>query len=127
MIPSMLLQTFVENAVNHGLEPKEEPGSVKVSGYSTDEAAVIEITDDGVGIPEKKLKLLLEEQADIGSISQSTGIGISNANKRLIYYYGPEYKLKIRSIPNKGTTVIIRIPKKMKSRGNSHVQSSFGR
>ncbi|HWQ29659.1 MAG TPA: PocR ligand-binding domain-containing protein [Negativicutes bacterium] len=125
-IPSMLLQTFVENAVNHGLEPKEEPGIVKVSGYSTDEAAVIEITDDGVGIPESKLKLLLEE-ADISSISQSTGIGINNANKRLIYYYGPEYKLKIRSVQNKGTTVTIRIPKKIKSRGSSNVQSAFSR
>ncbi|HYE82421.1 MAG TPA: PocR ligand-binding domain-containing protein [Clostridia bacterium] len=120
-VPSMILQTFVENAINHGLEPKAEPGSVKITGYSIEEDAVIEIADDGVGIPENKLQMLFEDDSDVGAMSQSTGIGINNANKRLVYYFGPEYKLKIRSTPNEGTTVIIRIPKKMKSRRVSHV------
>lgn len=126
-VPSMILQTFVENAINHGLEPKEESGIVKVTGYSMEEGAVIEITDNGVGIPEDKLQVILGDGGDIGAISQSTGIGINNVNKRLVYYYGPDYKIKIRSVPNEGTTVTIRIPKKMSSRRVSHVQSTFGR
>ncbi|MFT9498122.1 sensor histidine kinase [Anaerosolibacter sp.] len=126
-VPAMLLQTLVENAINHGLEPKEEPGTIKIIGYELEEDAVIEIIDDGVGMSKERLHMVQDEHLDMGALSESTGIGINNVNKRLIYHYGSEYKLKIKSKPNGGTKVKVRIPMKISNRRVSHVQSAVGR
>jgi sensor histidine kinase YesM len=126
-VPAMILQTLVENAINHGLEPKEEPGTIKIIGYELEEDAVIEVVDDGVGMSKERLHMVQDEHMDMGVFSESTGIGINNVNKRLIYYYGSEYKLKMKSKPNGGTKVKVRIPMKISNRRVSHVQSAVGR
>ncbi|RKD32747.1 sensor histidine kinase [Thermohalobacter berrensis] len=110
-IPSMILQPFVENSLIHGLEPKEGKGYVKIKGYSIEKHARIIISDNGVGISEQKLQNLMSENMNRNGNSSLNGIGISNANKRMIHYFGPDYKIKIKSKINEGTTVELLIPK----------------
>ncbi|SCX75196.1 sensor histidine kinase [Alkaliphilus peptidifermentans] len=121
LIPSMILQSLVENSINHGLEPKEEYGNIKITGYAYEDEVIIEISDDGIGIPKDRLKMILDEDKDIEGMTTSIGIGINNVNKRLTHHYGPEYKIEIKSKLEVGTTVKVRIPKKINSRRALHV------
>ncbi|QNO14014.1 PocR ligand-binding domain-containing protein [Alkalicella caledoniensis] len=120
-IPSMILQSLVENSINHGLEPKESNGYITIKGYITDYGIEIEIADNGVGIHEHNLEMILDENKEIGSLTKSTGIGINNVNKRLSYHYGPEYKIEISSKIGVGTKVKVKIPKEIKSRRTVNV------
>ena len=111
-IPAMILQPFIENAIIHGIQPKEKQGIVYISAHIIDNETVIIIEDNGVGISENKLKNILNRKKmnPNESESTSTGIRICNANDRMIAYYGEEYKIEIKSEVNVGTIVKIRIP-----------------
>lgn len=110
-IPSMIIQPFVENSVIHGVEQKEGPSLIEILGYSFEENIIFEVKDNGVGMTNKRLKEVMElNEAELAS-GRSTGLGISNVNKRIMYTYGSEYKVNIKSNPNMGTTIIIKIPK----------------
>lgn len=107
LIPPFSIQPFVENAVIHGIEPKETGGTVQV--YCTPslskDAVEIVIRDDGVGIEENILtKIMSTYQND-----KSNHLGIANVRKRLEMLYG-ENTVKIESIVNKGTSIKITIP-----------------
>ncbi len=112
-IPAMILQPFVENAIIHGIQPKEKQGTVNISAHIFDNDTVIIIEDNGIGISENKLKnILTRKKANSNqSESTSTGIGICNSNDRMISYYGEEYRIEIKSEINIGTIIKIRIPK----------------
>lgn len=110
-VPSMILQPFVENAVIHGIELKEGNGFIKVLGYTVEDDIIFEISDDGIGMSKQKLIEVMDLDTKYVTGSKSTGIGISNANKRLIYTYGEEYKVNLKSKPGVGTTVFIKIPR----------------
>lgn len=110
VIPSMILQPLVENAMIHGIEPKDGNGTIIVNGYQDGDDLIFEITDDGVGIPSKKVEQLLNTQ-QTQYTGVSTGIGISNTNKRLVLSFGENYRLNIKSKREQGTTVTVRIPK----------------
>lgn len=111
IIPSMIIQPFVENAIVHGIEPKEEKGCIRINGFAHEEYIVFEIEDDGVGMDKKCLREIFELNSSNYSESKSTGIGISNANRRIIYTYGSSYKVDIKSKLGFGTKVIIKLPK----------------
>lgn len=116
-IPFMTLQPFVENSINHGLRCKENGGYVKIIGKSVGEYAYIRIIDNGVGMPNNKIDMILNNSF-LGNISSnsSTGVGIKNVNDMLVNYFGEKYDIKIRSKINSGTTVEIKIPKIIDSR-----------
>ncbi|MCY6960171.1 sensor histidine kinase [Clostridium brassicae] len=105
-IPSMILQCFVENSIIHGLCPKREGGTINIKGYFCENNVIITIKDDGIGISEDKLFLILNKKYK----KQFNGIGIYNANEILASYYGNEYTAKIESEVNIGTTVKLKIP-----------------
>ncbi len=108
-IPFMTIQPLVENSIKHGIEPKEEGGSVTISGYSIGKDVIINIFDDGVGIPEGKLNSILQGKKNLDN-DKSIGIGINNVNKRLVYCFGSNYGVKISSNKD-GTSVNILLPK----------------
>ena len=73
MVPAFILQPLVENAVKHGIEPREEGGEVKVEAYFVATGFSVVITDTGCGMsPEKVQEILLAARAGGG------GIGLSN-------------------------------------------------
>lgn len=112
-IPAVIIQSLVDNAVIHGLEPKERGGMVKINGSSQEDQWMIEVSDNGVGIQENLLTNLLSWKEDTHSTRQSKGIGLTMVNQILISHYGPEHSISIKSIPGTGTTVTIKVPKLM--------------
>ncbi|ATW28803.1 sensor histidine kinase [Candidatus Formimonas warabiya] len=105
-IPILSLQPLVENAIRHGITPKEGRGTIHISAQLLDEK-VMEITvcDNGVGISPEILPRILEPGFGSGS-----GVGLSNVNERLIRLYGEAYALQIGSEPGVGTCVQLIIP-----------------
>ncbi|WP_027356518.1 sensor histidine kinase [Desulfofundulus thermocisternus] len=104
-VPAFTLQPVVENAIKHGLQPKREGGSIKILARSYPGEVIVTIEDNGVGIsPEELDKILLP------GYGRGHGLGLSIVNERLKALYGPEYALKIISIPGQGTKVTLRFP-----------------
>lgn len=107
-IPAMTLQPIIENAIMHGLEPKKDPGKIEVYGeILPGELIQIKIIDNGIGMSNEKLDMINNK---LNSTSVNGGIGIKLVHDRLIYYFGPEFGVKIESIPNLGTTIYVRFP-----------------
>lgn len=113
-VPSMILQPLVENCVNYGIRDIEWEGIIKLEVYDKHDFVYISIEDNGMGIERDKLKKILEEKdEDKDILKNSNGIGIRNVMERLSLYYNGENLFKITSDGiNKGTKVIIGIPKK---------------
>jgi len=98
MIPPLILQPLIENAIKHGLQPKMGPGTLTLSIYESGNDVVFEITDDGVGMP-----------ADFNPLTAtSSGIGVKNVAERLNTIY--RRTLVIDTIQNKGTKLSFKLP-----------------
>ncbi len=106
-IVKLTLQPLVENAIYHGIKYIEGPGRISIRGYYQQEDIVLEVSDNGIGMEEERLRTLLSEAA---SSLQKTGLGVGNVQNRLKLYYGKDYGLSYVSQPGKGTTVYVRIP-----------------
>ncbi|ENK1242015.1 PocR ligand-binding domain-containing protein [Clostridium botulinum] len=106
-IPFMILQPFIENSIVHGLQLKENGGTVKIAAWETNENLIISIIDDGVGIPSYKLK----DINDFENYKEVNRMGIDNVKQRMQYYYGENYSIDIKSKINYGTEVNISLPK----------------
>lgn len=105
-IPHLIIQPLVENAVKHGILPKKEGGTVKVHIKNHPECIILNVEDDGVGIENEKIPLLLE-----GKIKTTgNGIGLYNVNKRVKNINGEG--VKVNSTVGKGTSISVVIPKK---------------
>lgn len=105
----LLLQPLVENAIQHSIRGNFEKGKVFLSGKIEDDNLVIDISDNGKGIPEEVLKELLES-VDIRKNVERSGVGLRNVNERLKIYFGEEYKLRIETKEGKGTRITIYHP-----------------
>ena len=99
VVPSMILQPLVENALRHGIAPKVEGGAITLASHRGKGRLIVEVIDDGVGISEQRQ-----------SAVSGTGIGISNVRERLKVVYGQDFLMKIDSQPGKGTAIRIEIP-----------------
>lgn len=100
LIPCLILQPIVENAVKHGLIPKKEGGKLCISVKKEGDNVVVKIKDNGVGMDMHRLPDILE--------GRQGGIGLSNTNERLKRYYNTE--IVATSEPGKGTEFIVTIP-----------------
>lgn len=120
-VPFMTVQPFVENAINHGLGPKEEGGYIRVVGKILKDDIIIKILDNGIGMSKIELQAILENIFSDDFRTNSTGIGIKNVNDRLVNYFGEKYNIKIHSQEDKGTVVRITIPKITNSRSALNV------
>lgn len=122
-MPQMILQPIIENAVFHGIEPKEENGHIVVRSFVEGEQVHISIKDDGIGISQNKLIEIrhildqdLFEQHQSSSSTNATeylhkeGIGLVNVNSRLILRYGRSNKLKVESVDREGTSILFKLP-----------------
>ncbi|KGN02189.1 histidine kinase [Clostridium novyi A str. 4570] len=108
-IPSMIIYTFVENAINHGIKTKKSEGIINISIIEKEHYLMIVVEDNGVGISERDL---LEINNKNDNLKFSTN-GISNVRKRMNKFYGYNYKIDINSKINMGTEVKIKIYKDM--------------
>jgi len=99
LVPSMILQPLVENAVKHGFASKVDGGSIYIRSRCADHRIVIEVEDDGVGMSEAG-----------ASASSGTGIGMVNVTERLQVVYGDAAEITIESQPGSGTLVRLVLP-----------------
>lgn len=111
-IPKNLLIPIIENAYYHGLtnEDGDIVGSIDISIYTINDEIVIEISDDGTGIPQEKLTYLLENNFQTIQ-NDRTHIGLSNVYERLSYIYHNQFSIHVDSTLGFGTTFSITIPK----------------
>lgn len=109
-IIKFLLQPIVENAIFHGIEPKDGMGQIDIYLEREENDVVISIVDDGVGMEPLQIEELLNPPS--GEIKKRglNGIGVSNIQDRIRMTYGERYGLEITSQPGRFTKVTIRIP-----------------
>jgi sensor histidine kinase YesM len=110
-IPGLTLQPIIENAVIHAVEPEENGGVIWIRISDEEDKVRIEIKDDGPGMPEEKIRQILEGEQIVQTGGHSTGIGLSNVVKRLRLFYENEDVLEIQSEMGYGTKVVLNIPK----------------
>jgi signal transduction histidine kinase len=95
-VPSLLLQPLVENSIKHGLEPKVEGGSVRVSARRSETGALLlEVSDTGVGS---------------GSAAGGTGFGLKQIQERLSAVYGAAARFDFVTRPGEGARASISLP-----------------
>jgi hypothetical protein len=99
--PPMMLQTLVENAIKHGIEPKPDGGKVRVSASLQNAMLSVEVSDTGVGLPDGEL---------LDGPTSGTGVGLQNIRDRLAMLYPGRSTLMLRSDSGGGTVVRITLP-----------------
>ena len=126
MIPRMIIQPIVENAIVHGLEKSLEPGRLLIGAGLNPKYGylAIWIYDNGVGMSSQKLeslreKIVLSQNNNSKNNGEykiskddpiSDSIGLLNVNSRMVLYYGTNYTLLLDSEEGVGTNVQIRVP-----------------
>lgn len=106
-VPHLILQPIVENAVRHGILESRAGGTVKISAKNSDEYVLLCVEDDGIGIKEENIPLLLKNELE------NVGIGLYNVQKRMLALYG--HGVEVKSELGKGTSICLKIP-----RGTKH-------
>lgn len=103
LIPPLVLQPLVENAVRHGLLSQVAGGTLTVRIEDQGDQVLFEVQDNGKGMEQAQIDRLLKKNKDVAA-----GIGLWNTNRRLTERYGQG--LSIQSRPGYGTTVSFIVP-----------------
>jgi len=101
--PPMMLQSLVENAIKHGLEPKPQGGEITIEALVADGRLLVNVCDSGVGFGASPPTAANPTIAPLGS-------GLENIRERLKHLYGTEATLTIARIEPEGTAVRISLP-----------------
>ena len=105
----LVVQPILENAIYHGMAACEDDGLILVTARREGGDVVIEVADNGTGMrPEVVAQLLDEDRA--APPGKGSGIGVRNVHRRIRLTFGEPYGLTIRSEPDEGTVVQIRLP-----------------
>lgn len=103
----LTIQPLVENAIRHGIMPRESGGTVTLSVQKAGEFVEVCVEDNGVGFTDAEAVLKKEG----GKIKQRSGVGLANIQRRLMNSYGS--RLLINSTEGTGTKVTFHIPLEM--------------
>ena len=94
--PSMMIQSLVENAIKHGLEPKPEGGTLKVKAEILHGKLAVTVADTGLGFGR--------------AATSGTGVGLANIRERLMLLHGPKASVTVSENQPSGTKVTITVP-----------------
>jgi two-component system LytT family sensor kinase len=98
LVPNLILQPLVENAIRHGIAPRAAPGRIEVSVTREGGTVVVSIRDDGIGLPE-------------GFCAEGcAGVGLRNVRARLGQLYPGDHQFKVVSAASGGAAVSMQIP-----------------
>jgi two-component system, LytTR family, sensor kinase len=114
IVPSMLLQPIVENAIKHGLTPKIDGGSIVLrSRLQPEHRLRIDIDDNGVGMSANNghfgERRKFPRDSEDGE-PHAEGIGMHNVAERLRVLYGANAHMTVQSSPGRGTRISIELP-----------------
>jgi signal transduction histidine kinase len=115
LVPWMLLQPLVENAIKHGIAPQAGPGTIRIAARREPHHLLVEVEDDGVGLSQEAVSAL------------QSGIGLSTTRARLQYQFGRDYRFEFRRRP-RGLLVTVAVPwREGVARGSDLAQALFAR
>lgn len=106
MMPKVLLQPLLENALIHGVQDMEEGCAITITVSQAAEGTRFSIHDNGKGIEGQTLEKIRKKLQN----GTSESIGLANVNERLRLYYNNTAGLTIESRPGEGTTVFFTVP-----------------
>jgi two-component system, LytTR family, sensor kinase len=99
IVPSLILQPLVENAIKHGLTRKVGAGHITLRSRRQHDLLILDVEDDGLGISDERLQTAM-----------SSGIGLSNVYERLRVIYGATARVVLKGSPGRGATAHLEIP-----------------
>lgn len=106
----LLLQPLVENAIQHSIRDNFEHGKILLSARQEDDELVVDLIDNGSGIPAEVLEKLEQNANPHGQSAEGAkGVGLRNVNDRLKLYFGDNCKLRIET-SSAGTRITLRHP-----------------
>jgi sensor histidine kinase YesM len=109
LVPKMILQPLVENALIHGIEPDNKEGLIRIKIWIDRDLLMCQVEDNGRGMPSKEL--LFDELPQNRSVKERmSGIGLKHIREKIKLYYGPDYKMYIYNKESKGTTIRLSLP-----------------
>lgn len=124
MIPRLLIEPLVENAVSHGLEPKDGNGNILVDIYEEGQELHIIVEDDGVGLEPEDLTARRKMEEESPEEIEHTHTGLENTRRLLHILYGEKCRLELSGKKGEGTRVEIVLPVE---RSGEDVESDGGR
>lgn len=110
MIPKLILQPFVENAIVHGFENVSGVCHLSITGRKVENHIRFEIVDNGIGMRQEQIDALWQGDSDEYSKQRIGRYAIKNIRERLFLRYHDNFKLEIQSSVGKGTIVILIVP-----------------
>ncbi len=128
LVPTLLLQPLVENAIRHGIEPADNAGLLRLTGHRNNGKLILTVEDNGAGLATAPIDLADSKALEIPTTTTSavtqaelvspvtivrpngSGIGLANLRARLETLYGQSQKLELSARPGGGVIVRVEIP-----------------
>ena len=113
LVPSLILQPILENAVRHGIASADRPGRIEIRGACDARRLDLEVRDNGPG---------LGSRSAMETATKGGGVGFANTRARLMQLYGEEYRLDLITNDSGGLTVKLQLPRRQEpfSQGGTH-------
>ena len=108
LIPTMILQPLLENALTHGVRARQ--AIVSIHAAREGEGLRVTVEDNGAGMSEDTLKRILSDEEVKPDEKKAGGVGVRNVRDRLALIYGDSAGFDIVSVPGEGTKVSITLP-----------------
>ena len=105
MVPRLILQPLVENAIKHGIAMRVQPGAVEIAASRTSTDLVLEIYNDGPAIAAGDA-----DGPAAPALPRTGSIGLANVRNRLQGLYGAQAALEVANVDGRGVRVTVRLP-----------------
>ena len=100
LLPSLLLQPLIENAIKYAVAKRIEGGTIEIAARRIGDMLEIQVRDDGPGCP----------QFNGGDLPPGNGVGLRNAQERLRVLYGERQAFIVRNREPRGVEITLRLP-----------------
>ena len=104
LIPKLLIQPLVENAILHGVNMEDGSGMITVIARRQGDTVAVQVEDNGKGMTQERIREVMNAAED----ADSSHLGVRNIHDRIRLHFGEEWGLHIESTPGQGTQITLR-------------------